>query len=249
VVIQVADPLTEAAVWAALAEVPDPEIPLVSIVDLGIVGTVRVHRSDAISGIGLGGQVALTAPESAVPGDAIGGIGLGEQVALTARESAVPGDAISGITRVADAVDPGVDAVDCITVELLPTFVGCPALDVLRANVTERLRSLAPAAQVSVEFSFREPWTTDRISAAGRTALRRSGFAPPRQARGKGTGEGRDAGDHPASLPLLQLEPAVACPHCGSRRTRLESPFGPALCRAVYHCAACRQPFEAFKTV
>ena len=225
-VIQVADPLTEAAVWGALAQVPDPEIPLVSIVELGIVGAVRVHRGDAIGGIGLGGQAALTAPEGAVPGDAIG-----------------------GITGAADALDHSVDAVDCITVELLPTFVGCPALDVLRANVTECLHSLAPAAQVRVEFSFREAWTTDRISAAGRTALRRSGFAPPRHVRGPGMEEPGGGADRPDALPLVQVAPAVACPHCGSRRTRLESPFGPALCRAVYHCAACRQPFEAFKTV
>jgi len=30
------------AVWAALAEVPDPEIPVISLVDLGVVGDVRV---------------------------------------------------------------------------------------------------------------------------------------------------------------------------------------------------------------
>ncbi|MGZ3586552.1 MAG: PaaD-like zinc ribbon domain-containing protein [Candidatus Limnocylindrales bacterium] len=45
------------------------------------------------------------------------------------------------------------------------------------------------------------------------------------------------------------MAPAMTCPHCGSRRTRLENAFGPALCRAIYHCAACRQPFEAFKAV
>jgi ring-1,2-phenylacetyl-CoA epoxidase subunit PaaD len=29
--------VTEAAVWEALAEIPDPEIPVVSLVDLGVV--------------------------------------------------------------------------------------------------------------------------------------------------------------------------------------------------------------------
>jgi ring-1,2-phenylacetyl-CoA epoxidase subunit PaaD len=41
----------------------------------------------------------------------------------------------------------------------------------------------------------------------------------------------------------------VACPYCGSRETTLENPFGPTLCRAIYHCAGCHQPFEAFKPI
>jgi len=34
--------VTEAAVWSALAEIPDPEIPVVSLVDLGVVRDVAV---------------------------------------------------------------------------------------------------------------------------------------------------------------------------------------------------------------
>ena len=34
--------LTEARVWEALAEVPDPEIPVISLVDLGVVRDVAV---------------------------------------------------------------------------------------------------------------------------------------------------------------------------------------------------------------
>jgi hypothetical protein len=29
----------------------------------------------------------------------------------------------------------------------------------------------------------------------------------------------------------------------------MENAFGPTLCRAIYHCADCRQPFEQFKRV
>ena len=32
----------QAAVWAALAEIPDPEIPVISLVDLGVIKTVVV---------------------------------------------------------------------------------------------------------------------------------------------------------------------------------------------------------------
>ena len=34
--------VTEAAVWDALAEIPDPEIPVISLVDLGVVKDVAV---------------------------------------------------------------------------------------------------------------------------------------------------------------------------------------------------------------
>ena len=34
--------MTEAAVWDALAEIPDPEIPVISLVDLGVVKDVAI---------------------------------------------------------------------------------------------------------------------------------------------------------------------------------------------------------------
>ena len=162
---EAATPL-ESVVRALLAEVSDPEIPTVSIVDLGLVRDVRVG----------------------------------------------PGR---------------------IRVELLPTFVGCPALDVLRAAVEERLTGLAPSVEVA--FSFAVPWTSERITPEGRARLRGSGFAPPVPAI-----------DADEALPVL---PLAECPFCGSRRATLENAFGPTLCRAIYYCADCRQPFEQFKSV
>lgn len=157
----------EAVVRAALAEVPDPEIPVVSVVDLGMVEDIEV---DAAS----------------------------------------------------------------IRVELLPTFVGCPALDVIRGAVEERLRVFG--RPVDVRFDYRVPWTSDRITQEGRRKLNDSGFAPPGAVR--------------AGEPLLlQLDDPVPCPHCGSRRTVVENLFGPTLCRAIYHCTACRQPFEGLKPI
>ncbi|HET9521541.1 MAG TPA: 1,2-phenylacetyl-CoA epoxidase subunit PaaD [Candidatus Limnocylindrales bacterium] len=147
----------EAAIRAALADVTDPEIPAISIVDLGIV-----HRIEA------------------------GPIGP-------------------------------------IRVELLPTFVGCPAIAIIQSAVAERLATFG--RPVEVEVSFAVPWTSERISPAGQEALRRSGFAPPAE---------------PA---------AVRCPYCDSARVAMDSAFGPTLCRALYYCRECRQPFEAFKAV
>jgi ring-1,2-phenylacetyl-CoA epoxidase subunit PaaD len=164
----------EDAVWHALAEIPDPEIPAIGLVDLGVIGAVEA------------------------------------------------GD------------DGGV------RVRLLPTFVGCPAIGVMRDRIVERLTELGVASQVSVELSFDPPWTSDRISEHGRERLRASGFAPPGPT---------SAGQELIGLEELAVMPVAECPYCGSRRTTLENPFGPTLCRAIYHCDACRQPFEQFKRV
>jgi ring-1,2-phenylacetyl-CoA epoxidase subunit PaaD len=125
-----------------------------------------------------------------------------------------------------------------LRVELLPTFVGCPALELIRASVAERLAGMAPV--VEVEMTFAVPWTSDRITAEGRRKLRESGFAPPAPAAA--------LGDRPL-FATLPVRPAAACPWCGSSDTSLENAFGPTLCRTIFWCNRCRQPFEQFKAV
>ena len=70
-------------------------------------------------------------------------------------------------------------------VELLPTFVGCPALEIIRDAVEQRLGELGRPVQV--EVSFATPWTSDRISPDGpREASRlrlRATAAPARGSR------------------------------------------------------------------
>lgn len=148
---------SEADVRQALAEVPDPEIPVLSVIDLGIVHRVVVGS-------------------------------------------------------------------DTIDVAILPTFVGCPALDVIKATIAERLGQRFDRP-VRVEITFEMPWSSDRISPAGRTALRAAGIAPP---------------SDPATM---------RCPFCDSTEVVMDSAFGPTQCRSLYYCRGCRQPFEALKSV
>lgn len=112
-----------------------------------------------------------------------------------------------------------------VKVELVPTFTGCPALEVIRDRVRRRLLAEPGVAQVDVVFVFEPAWTIERMSEAGRAGLTAHGL----------------------SVPARSLAESVACPVCGSTNTALENPFGPTLCRAIYYCRDCRNPIERFK--
>jgi ring-1,2-phenylacetyl-CoA epoxidase subunit PaaD len=132
---------------------------------------------------------------------------------------------------------------DAVHVELLPTFAGCPATDMIERDVVAAARTVAGVDEVRVRFRFDPPWTPDRIDAIGRERLREFGIAPPGGATGAPAPDGR------VTLPLM-LGPASdprPCPYCGSAETIRESNFGPTPCRDVRFCEGCQQPFEAFK--
>jgi ring-1,2-phenylacetyl-CoA epoxidase subunit PaaD len=160
--------VTAEQVWDALGEIPDPEIPVISLVDLGVI-----------------------------------------------RDVAIEGDREH--------------------VDFTPTFLGCPALEVMKRNMEAKVEELGCVPEVRVLSD--DSWSTDRISPEGREKLRAAGFAPPAP-RAAGT------------TTLVQLQSkAFRCPYCGSTDTKLENIFGPTPCRSIRWCAACRQPFEQFKTI
>ncbi|WP_226006647.1 1,2-phenylacetyl-CoA epoxidase subunit PaaE [Natrinema salinisoli] len=41
-------------------------------------------------------------------------------------------------------------------------------------------------------------------------------------------------------------EADATCPYCGSTETKRDHPKGPSLCRSMYFCESCQQPFERF---
>ncbi len=122
------------------------------------------------------------------------------------------------------AVEVGEAPDDPIRVEILPTFLGCPAVELLTDTIRDGLAGFG--RPVEVRPTHVVPWTTDRITSAGRAALASVGIAPP------------------------AADPAdVRCPWCASARVVVDSAFGPTPCRSLYYCRDCRQPFEAMKPV
>jgi ring-1,2-phenylacetyl-CoA epoxidase subunit PaaD len=91
--------VSETDVWDALAEIADPEIPVVSLVDLGVIRDVTVDE-------------------------------------------------------------------DRVCIEFTPTFLGCPALEVMRDAMAAKVRGLGGEPDVQVVLD--DSWSTDMISAAGR---------------------------------------------------------------------------------
>jgi ring-1,2-phenylacetyl-CoA epoxidase subunit PaaD len=163
-----------AAVWRALAAIPDPEIPVVSIVELGIVRGVAWQD---------GGPV----------------------------------------------------------VTVTPTYSGCPATEVILADIGRALTA-AGFAQHRVAIRLAPAWTTDWIGEPARRRLAEFGIAPP--------GARASAQAQVISVAGLRrrLAPApVPCPRCGGARTRELSRFGSTPCKAQYRCDDCLEPFDYFK--
>ncbi|TDE14049.1 1,2-phenylacetyl-CoA epoxidase subunit PaaD [Jiangella asiatica] len=122
-----------------------------------------------------------------------------------------------------------------VTVDITPTYSGCPAMDAIRADIVAALGADG-VDDVEVRLVLAPAWTTDWITPAGRRALRDNGIAPPHSAGSERPG--------PVALTL-----AVRCPHCGSPDTRELSRFGSTACKSLWACRACQEPFDHVKAL
>ena len=160
--------LTEARVWEALAEVPDPEIPVISIVDLGVVRDVEVENGK-------------------------------------------------------------------VRVEFTPTFLGCPALEVMRSQMAAVIAELG--GEPDVEVITDDSWSTDRITAKGREKLREAGFAPPAPRERAGRRSSSSSRTRSGAPTAARTTPPSRTSSARRRAGR----------SAI--AASCKQPFEQFKTI
>ena len=107
--IPVATSIAEIYQW--LEEVKDPEIPVLSLVDLGVITEVAID---------------------------------GQKVKI----------------------------------ELTPTFAGCPAMEVMKSEIIEKLKSKG-IPEVEVQISFRVPWSSEFIQKKEKKHLRNTDLLHP----------------------------------------------------------------------
>jgi ring-1,2-phenylacetyl-CoA epoxidase subunit PaaD len=155
--------------WDALASVEDPEIPALSIVDLGLIRGVKPRPDGTLE------------------------------------------------------------------VEISPTYVGCPATEVIRRSAERALGSAGIGGFV-VTSVLSPAWSSDWITPEGRRKLEIYGIAPPERS----TGSMRD---------VLHMNRPASCPRCRSADTETLSEFGSTPCKALHRCRACLEPFEYFKCI
>ena len=158
--------LTQTIILNWLEDVKDPEIPVLSLVDLGVIRQIDVNENN-------------------------------------------------------------------VSILLTPTFVGCPALDMMKDDIVTNLKGHG-INDVKIAVTFREPWTSDMISEKGKAALKKFGLAPPPT--------NQLIGD-------IDVLEHASCPRCGGNNTELKNTFGPTLCRSIHYCLDCRDAFEQFKPI
>lgn len=152
-------------IWDLLESISDPEIPVLSIVDLGVVR--EVHDSE-------------------------------------------------GRYRI----------------DITPTYSGCPAMNMIEAEIRAVMAENGIEADVKLVLS--PAWTTDWMSENGKKKLREYGIAPPQ--------------DEPITVNALFGKPdKIICPHCGGNHTEMVSQFGSTACKSLYKCLDCLEPFDYFK--
>lgn len=150
----------------------------------------------------------------------------------------VPVVSVRDLGIVRDVVE--VDGGGGMTVVVTPTYSGCPATEVIAASITSALDA-AGLGPTTVRMQRAPAWTTDWISAEGKTKLRDYGIAPPGPA------------DLSKGAPLRFRRGAaaapLACPRCDSVDTERLAAFGSTACKALWRCKACGEPFEHFKPI
>jgi ring-1,2-phenylacetyl-CoA epoxidase subunit PaaD len=117
-----------------------------------------------------------------------------------------------------------------VTVDITPTFVGCPALDMIAEAIHAKLLEKGFKA-VHVRKSYAARWSTEMLDDTVRMKLEEFGIAPPTR------------------LGKVVVELPTLCPFCKSANTQLDNPFGATLCKQLYYCNSCRQSFEKFKAI
>ncbi|MCL4145031.1 UNVERIFIED_CONTAM: hypothetical protein GTU68_062858 [Idotea baltica] len=122
-----------------------------------------------------------------------------------------------GIIRSVTSVDD-----DLYKIVITPTYVGCPAMRMIDADIRALLEDYDVPYQLEHQIS--PSWSTTWMSQAGRDKLKKYGIAPPKEG-----------------------STIVTCPLCDSDQTHLVSEVGSTPCKSHFTCLICKEPFDHFK--
>ena len=151
------------------------------------------------------------------------------------EEELLLGEIREAVGGVEDPEYPGLSIVDLgilesiqltptgVTVGLVPTFSGCPALSIIAEDVRNEVGRVNGAEAVEVTWLSSPSWSTGRLSSRARMVLADT-FAVGVQID--------------SETPL--------CPRCGGA-TALQSMFGPSRCRSIHVCSRCKEPVEVLR--
>lgn len=143
----------------------------------------------------------------------------------------------AAVASVDDPEYPGVSIVDLgllesividddrrVSIGLVPTFSGCPALAVIADQVRDAVGEIDDVATASVTWLTSPAWSTDRISADAQAVL---------------------ADEFTVAVEIGTSR--ATCPRCGEPTVE-QSLFGPSRCRSVHRCPACSETVEVMRS-
>lgn len=109
-------------------------------------------------------------------------------------------------------------------VGLVPTFGGCPALEMIAADVRSSVEAVEGVTRCDVDWLTSPAWSSERITDAARERL---------------------AGEY--TVVLRPRVGSLRCPVCGSDRIDDRGEPGPTRCRTVAWCRTCRNVVEVVR--
>ncbi len=110
-----------------------------------------------------------------------------------------------------------------VVIQLIPTFSGCPALQMIAQDVREIIEKLPGVKKVDVVWLNSPVWSVNRVTAKAEKDLAEK-FTVAVQIQGR----------------------KVKCPRCQSETT-IKSHFGPSRCRSIHVCSGCNEVIETLR--
>lgn len=154
---------------------------------------------------------------------------------LNASTSSLTPQLLDALRAVHDPEYPDISIVDLglvesviavdgqVTVGLIPTFSGCPALAMIADDVSVAVESVDHVVSCQVEWLPSPVWTSERMSQTARKQL------------------------ESYTVVLRGRDGSLRCPVCGSSDVTEQSMAGPTRCRSISWCDSCRNPVEVMR--